>query len=48
MTSRPYDPDLNAKLCWELAISEIRKRGIIEGKFQPVNDDERELQRRGK
>jgi len=32
---------LDAKGCWSLAIAEIRKAGVIAGRYQPINDEER-------
>jgi hypothetical protein len=32
----------DAKGCWALAIAELRKAGVVAGKFQPINDQERE------
>lgn len=31
----------DAKGCWVLAIHEIRKAGVIAGKYPPINDEER-------
>lgn len=38
-----YDPNIDAYRCWQLAIAEIRKRGLREGRYQPRNDEEREI-----
>jgi hypothetical protein len=27
--------------CFNLAISELRKRGVISGRYPPINDEER-------
>ena len=31
----------DSKGCWELAIASIRKAGVLSGKYQPRNDEER-------
>lgn len=31
----------DSKGSWELAVASIRKAGVIAGKFQPINDEER-------
>ena len=31
----------DSKRCWELAVSSIRKAGVIEGRYPPINDEER-------
>lgn len=40
-----YDPDLNSIRCYALAIAEIRRRGVIEGRFEPKDDEERAMRR---
>jgi hypothetical protein len=39
----PYDPLKDGFDSWALAIAEIRRRGVMEGKYEPINDDERAL-----
>lgn len=36
-----YDGGADAFACWHLAVQEIRKRGVLEGRFAPRNDEER-------
>jgi hypothetical protein len=38
-----YDPHKDGFDSWALAIAEIRRRGVMEGKYPPINDDERAL-----
>jgi hypothetical protein len=38
-----YDWRKDSYESWLLAISELRKRGVIEGRFEPINDAERAL-----
>ncbi len=38
-----YDAAKNSARGYELACSEIRRRGLIAGKYEPRNDDERLL-----
>jgi hypothetical protein len=38
-----YDWRIDAYLSWELAIAELRKRGLRDGKFQPMDDEERRI-----
>lgn len=38
-----YDWQTDAKKSWELAISEKRKAGLLSGKYQPRNDEERAI-----
>lgn len=38
-----YDPHLDAFECWKLAIAELRKRGVREGRFTPETDEEKRL-----
>lgn len=33
----------DSKLCWVLAIAEIRKTGVIEGRFKPIDSGELDL-----
>lgn len=42
-----YDPAENSRRCYELAIAELRKRGLLEGRFEPKDDAERALLREG-
>ncbi len=35
------DAARNSRSCWQLAISELRKRGLREGRFEPETDEER-------
>ncbi len=35
------DADRNSRGCWQLAIAEIRRRGLREGRFMPETDEER-------
>lgn len=45
--SKPLDAydlhlwEADAKGCWSLAIASIRKAGVLSGKYQPRNDEER-------
>lgn len=47
--SKPFDKyDLHewatdSKRSWELAVSSIRKAGVIAGKYQPINSGEMDL-----
>jgi len=36
-----YDWQLDAYRSWELAIAELRRRGLREGRFKPETDEER-------
>lgn len=36
-----FDWRLDAYRSWELAIAEKRKQGVIEGRFEPRDDEER-------
>lgn len=38
-----YEWATDAKGCWALAIHEIRKAGVIAGKFKPTNSGEMDL-----
>lgn len=38
-----YDPALDAYRSWQLAIAELRRRGVIAGRFPPLNEEERAL-----
>ena len=38
-----YDWATDAKLSYLAAIMELRKRGLIEGRFEPINDKERKI-----
>jgi len=33
----------DSKRCWALAVAEIRKAGVIEGKLKPINSGEMDL-----
>lgn len=37
-----YDPEKDGHDSYLLAIHEMRKRGIIDGRFEPRNDEERQ------
>lgn len=39
--AKNYDWALDAKLSYLAAIAEIRKRGIIEGRFKPIDNEKR-------
>lgn len=39
--SGDYDWRLDAYRSWELAISELRKKGLRDGRFKPETDEER-------
>lgn len=43
LTRHTYDAALDGILSWALAISEIRRRGVIAGRFIPLTNDERTL-----
>ncbi len=43
MADPDYDPPADAYGCWKLAISEMRKKGLIESRFEPKDDEERAL-----
>lgn len=36
-----YDWEKDAFESWLLAIREIRKAGVLEGKYQPITDEEK-------
>ncbi len=40
-TTPGYDPDKDSHDSWRLGIDELRKKGLREGRFKPVNDSER-------
>lgn len=40
-TLSDYDWRIDSYLSWELAIAELRKRGLRDGRFHPVDDEER-------
>jgi hypothetical protein len=46
--SHDYDPDIDGYRSWRLAIAEIRRRGVISGRFDPVNEQERQWLREGR
>jgi hypothetical protein len=41
--SQPYDWRTDARDCYDLAIAELRRRGVALGKFEPINDEERAI-----
>jgi hypothetical protein len=41
MGAQDYDPALDAFLSWQLAIAELRRRGLAEGRYKPETDEER-------
>ena len=43
MPENDYDPKLDAVLSYRAAIAELRKRSVIEGRFEPRDEDERRL-----
>ncbi len=43
-----YDPARNGWLSYNLAIKEIRRRGVLDGRFDPATDAEREMVERVK
>ena len=47
VTADEYDGRRNAGDGYEHAVSEIRRRGVYEGRFKPINAAERRLARRG-
>lgn len=38
---RDYDFKKDSIESWKLAVAELRKKGLREGRFVPVNDEER-------
>lgn len=43
MTQRTYDASVDGYLSWLECISEIRRLGVIAGRFIPLTNDERTL-----
>jgi hypothetical protein len=41
MSAEEYDGNVDAFLCWQLAIAELRKRGLRSGQYQPQDESER-------
>ena len=39
--SDAYDPSANSLGCYQLAIRALREQGVREGRFAPLDDDER-------
>jgi hypothetical protein len=42
MTDDDYDWQVDAYRSWQLAIAELRKRRLLTGQLEPVNNNERD------
>jgi hypothetical protein len=40
-SAQDYDWRVDAVASWELAIAELRRRGLAEGRYKPETDEER-------
>lgn len=40
-----YDPAENSRRCYDLAIRTIRLEGVLSGKYEPKDDEERAMLR---
>jgi|GEM_PF-2797902 len=38
-----YDPAVNSSRCYDVAVAELRRRGVLDGRFEPKDDAERAM-----